>query len=103
VVSVCPICLLRTAYNWNPTSWRRPADSPVVCGTPGAVPLLRCGTSSPGLKFTAESNLVRSVIIPDTRRLRGYTRFIGKYVTSRTKRFRPHKVYIFLIRIDQSI
>jgi len=25
-----------TAYNWNPTSRRLPADSPVVCGTPGS-------------------------------------------------------------------
>jgi len=25
-----------TAYNWNPTSRRLPADSPMVCGTPGS-------------------------------------------------------------------
>jgi len=34
--------------------------------------------------------------IPVTRRVKGYTRFVGKY-TGRRKRFRPHKVYIFLI------
>jgi len=39
------------------------------------------------------------LVIPDTRRVKGYTRFVGKYVTGRRKRFRPHKVYIFLIRI----
>jgi len=38
------------------------------------------------------------VFIPVTRRVKGYTRFVGKYVTGRRKRFRPHKVYIFLIR-----
>jgi len=36
------------------------------------------------------------VFIPVTRRVKGYTRFVGKYVTGRRKRFRPHKVYIFL-------
>jgi len=41
----------------------------------------------------------RSLVIPVTRRVKGYTRFVGKYVTGRRKRFRPHKVYIFLIRI----
>jgi len=39
------------------------------------------------------------VIVPGTRRVKGYTRFVGKYVTGRRKRFRPHKVDIFLIRI----
>jgi len=33
------------------------------------------------------------VIIPVTRRVKGYTRFVGKYVTGRRKRFRPHNVY----------
>jgi len=39
------------------------------------------------------------IFIPVTRRVKGYTRFVGKYVTGRRKRFRPHKEYIFLIRI----
>jgi len=43
------------------------------------------------------------VIIPVTRRVKGYTRFVGKYVTGRRKRFRPHKVYIFLIRITSRV
>jgi len=34
-----------------------------------------------------------------TRRVKGYTRFVGKYETGSRKLFRPHKVYIFLIRI----
>jgi len=34
-----------------------------------------------------------------TRRVKGYTEFAGKYLTGRSKRFRSHKVYIFLIRI----
>jgi len=38
-----------------------------------------------------------NIFIPVTRRVKGYTRFVGKYVTGRRKRFRPHKVYIFLI------
>jgi len=34
----------------------------------------------------------RTNIIPVTRRVKGYTRFVGKYVTGREKRLRPHKV-----------
>jgi len=29
------------------------------------------------------------LVIPVTRRVNGYTRFVGKYVTGRRKRFRP--------------
>jgi len=29
-----------------------------------------------------------------------FTRFVEMYVTGRRKRFRPHKVYIFFIRIN---
>jgi len=43
------------------------------------------------------------IIIPVTRTVKGYTRFVGKYVTGRRKRFRPHKVYIFLIRITSRV
>jgi len=43
------------------------------------------------------------IFIPVTRRVKVYTRFVGKYVTGRRKRFRPHKVYIFLIRITSQI
>jgi len=43
------------------------------------------------------------LFIPVTRRVKGYTRFVGKYVTGRGKRFRPHKVYIFLIRITSRV
>jgi len=43
------------------------------------------------------------IIIPVTRRVKGYTRFVGKYVTGRRKRFRPHKAYIFLIRITSPV
>jgi len=38
---------------------------------------------------------------PVTRRAKGYTRFVGKYVTGRRKRFRPHKVYIYIYILDQ--
>jgi len=34
------------------------------------------------------------MILPVTYRAKGYIRFVGKYVTDRRKRFRPHKVYI---------
>jgi len=44
-----------------------------------------------------------ALIRPVTRRVKGYTRFVGKYVTGRRKRFRPHKVYIFLIRITSRV
>jgi len=60
------------------------------------------------------------IIIPDTRRIKRYTRFVGKYVkgrrkrfrpqrfvgkyvTGRRKRFRPHEVCIFLIRIASRV
>jgi len=43
------------------------------------------------------------IFIPVTRRVKGYTRFVGKYVTGRRKRFRPHKVYIILIRITSQV
>jgi len=39
-----------------------------------------------------------TIFIPVTRRIKGYTIFVGKYVTGRWNRFGPHKVYIFLIR-----
>jgi len=32
-----------------------------------------------------------------------YTRFVEKCVTGRRKRFRPHKVYIFLITITKQV
>jgi len=38
------------------------------------------------------------IFIPVTRRVKGYTRYVGKCVTGRRKRFRLQK-YIFLIRI----
>jgi len=41
--------------------------------------------------------------IPVTRRVKGYTRFVGKYVTGRRKRFRSHKVCIFLISITSRV
>jgi len=43
------------------------------------------------------------LVIPVTRRVKGHTRFVGKYVTGRRKRFRPHQVYIFLIRITSRV
>jgi len=46
---------------------------------------------------------VIGLFIPVTCRVKGYTRFVGKYVTSRSKRFRSHKVYIFLIRITSPV
>jgi len=36
--------------------------------------------------------IIALVFIPVTRRVKGYTRFVEKYVTGRRKRFRPHKV-----------
>jgi len=42
-------------------------------------------------------------VIPVTRRVKGYTRFVGKYVTGIRNLFRPHKVYIFFIRITSRV
>jgi len=48
--------------------------------------------------------LIRCVVfITVTRRVKGYIRFVGKYVTGGRKRFRPHTVYIFLIRITSRV
>jgi len=43
------------------------------------------------------------IFIPVTSRVKGYTRFVGKYVTGRRKRFRLHRAYIFLIRITSRV
>jgi len=43
------------------------------------------------------------LIIPVSRRVKGYTRFVEKYVTGRMMRFRPYEVYIFLIRINSRV
>jgi len=43
------------------------------------------------------------IIILVTHRVKGYNIFIGKYVTGRRKRFQPHKLYIFLIRITSQV
>jgi len=43
------------------------------------------------------------IVIPATRKVKGYTRFVGKYVAGRSKRFQPHKVYIFLITITSRV
>jgi len=43
------------------------------------------------------------LFIPVTRRVKAYTRFVGKYVTGRRKRFRPHKIDIFFIRITSRV
>jgi len=55
------------------------------------------------LKRNFQHKIVIPVLIPVTRRVKGYTRFVEKYVTGRRKRFRPHKVYIFLIRISSRV
>jgi len=44
-----------------------------------------------------------NINIPVTRRVKGYTIFVRKYVTGRRMRLRPHKVYIFLIRITSRV
>jgi len=59
------------------------------------------GNLFPELLYLHPSRTLMSllVIMPGTRRVKRYTRFVGKYVPGRRKHFRPHKVYIFLIRI----
>lgn len=55
--------------------------------------------SSSGLLGTCAGEtkfFVRSfVIIPVARRVKGYTRFVRKYVTGKRKRFRPRKKYVY--------
>jgi len=46
---------------------------------------------------------MKNIFKLDTCRVKGYTRFVGKYVTCRRNPFRPHKVYIFLIRITRRV
>jgi len=53
--------------------------------------------------FAGGSIISCCIFIPVTRRVKGYTRFVEKYVTGGRKRFRPHKVYIFLIRITSRV
>jgi len=43
------------------------------------------------------------IFIPVTRRVKGYSRFVEKYATRRRKSFRPHKLYIILIRITSQV
>jgi len=50
-----------------------------------------------------EPTKVYTIFIPVTRKVKGYTRFSGKYVTGKRKRLQPYKVYIFLIRICPSV
>jgi len=55
-------------------------------------------------KFSFQkSSFIYIIFIPVTCRVKRYTRCVGKYVTGRRKRFRPHKVYIFLIRITSRV
>jgi len=62
---------------------------------------------SPNLVFRKEFERYRRCLwqcfIPVTRGVKGYTTFVGKYVTGRRNRFRPHKVYLFLIRITSRV
>jgi len=53
--------------------------------------------------FDILPSIIGNIIIPVTRRVKGYTRFLEKYVSGRRKRFRPHKVYIFSIRITSRV
>jgi len=64
-----------------------------------------CAANFPETRSQASAiSLTHSAIfIPVTRRVKGYTRLVGKYVTGRRKRFWPHKVYMFLIRITSRV
>jgi len=59
--------------------------------------------SWPYTSYPNHLNKANCIFIPVTRRVKGYTRFVGMYVTGRRKRFRHHKVYIFLIRITSRV
>jgi len=61
--------------------------------------VLKCDFHDP----KAYQQIPASPLIPVTRRVKGYTRFVGKYVTGRRNLFRTHKVYIFLIRITSQV
>jgi len=59
---------------------------------------LNQGVNALGKKFWKNN-----IFIPVTRRVKGYTRFVGRYATGRRKQFRPYKAYIFLIRITSRV
>jgi len=56
-------------------------------------------------------NDIEKETLPVTRRVKGYTKIVTKYVTGRRKRFRLHKLYdiiilytfLFLIRIKNRV
>jgi len=73
--------------------WRQQRHS--VLGTKKAFCLEPCHRVP-----TAE---LKGPFIPVARRVKGYTRFVGKYVTGRRNLFRTHKEYIFLIRITSRV
>jgi len=61
-------------------------------------------TYSVSLKLLLELRIWKNILkMPVTRRVKGCTRLVGKYVTGRRKLFRPHKVYIVLIRITRRV
>jgi len=43
------------------------------------------------------------LIIPVTRRVKGYIRFVRKNVTCKRNRFRPYKVHIFMSKITSQV
>jgi len=51
---------------------------------------------------TASKQHLVGVIIPVTRRIKGYEyiRFAGMYIIGRRKRFRPYKLYIYILDQD---
>jgi len=61
--------------------------------------VLKCAVHDP----KAYQEIPTSPLIPVTRRVKGYSRFVGKYVTGRRNLFRTHKVYIFFIRITSRV
>jgi len=42
------------------------------------------------------------IVIFATQLVKGYTRFVGKYVRGRRNRFRLHKVYMYILNQDPS-
>jgi len=53
---------------------------------------LRTANRNPNEVFCSEREHSCEIFIPDTGRVKGYTRFVGKYITGKRNRFRPHGV-----------
>jgi len=102
--SVVSCSLFKTSLQPAHNTGRQETTKPFVVQSRKMTEMLFCTLR--GISSLIEGHftkLIFNIFMPVTRRVKGYTRFVGKYVTGRRKRFRPHTVYIFLIRITSRV